>query len=69
MESLYLLIPISALLVLALLAVFGWALNAGQFEDLEHEADRILTDDAGVAEHIDAAGQHLEFADRSDRAE
>ena len=47
MESLYLLIPLSALLVLAILAVFGWALHRGQFEDLDREGERILTDDAG----------------------
>ena len=47
MESLYLLIPLSALLVLAILAVFGWALHRGQFEDLDREGERILTDEAG----------------------
>jgi cbb3-type cytochrome oxidase maturation protein len=46
MDSLYLLIPVSALLVLAILGVFGWALNGGQFEDLEDEGERILTDEA-----------------------
>jgi cbb3-type cytochrome oxidase maturation protein len=46
-ESLYLLIPLSALLVLAILAVFGWALHRGQFEDLDREGERILTDEAG----------------------
>lgn len=45
MESLYLLIPLSVGLVLALLAVFGWALHKGQFEDLESEGERILTDE------------------------
>lgn len=43
MESLYLLVPLSALLVLALLGLFGWALHAGQFDDLEREGHRILT--------------------------
>ena len=47
MDSLYLLIPLSVVLVLAILAVFGWALHGGQFEDLESEAERILTDEAG----------------------
>ena len=42
MESLYLLVPFSALLVLALLAVFAWALDAGQFDDLQREGERIL---------------------------
>jgi cbb3-type cytochrome oxidase maturation protein len=45
MDSLYLLIPLSVALVLAILAVFGWALHGGQFEDLESEAERILTDE------------------------
>jgi len=42
MESLYLLIPLSAALVLAIIAVFGWALHSGQFEDLDDEGRRIL---------------------------
>ena len=46
MEILYLLIPLSAVLVLGILAVFGWAVNRGQFEDLEGEGERILTEDA-----------------------
>jgi cbb3-type cytochrome oxidase maturation protein len=43
-ESLYLLLPLSVLLVLALIGVFGWAINAGQFEDLEREGWRVLED-------------------------
>jgi cbb3-type cytochrome oxidase maturation protein len=46
MESLWILIPLSAALVLLIIAVFGWALNRGQFEDLESEGQRILTDDS-----------------------
>lgn len=42
MEVLYLLIPFSALLVLAILALFAWALRGGQFDDLEREGERIL---------------------------
>lgn len=50
MEALYLLIPFSALLVLAILAVFAWALRGGQFDDLEREGERILVspDDAAL---------------------
>jgi cbb3-type cytochrome oxidase maturation protein len=44
MESLYLLIPLSAGLVLFIVAVFGWAVFGGQFEALEGEAERILTE-------------------------
>lgn len=46
MESLYLLVPLSVLLVLGILAVFAWALQAAQFEDLAYEGERILQPDA-----------------------
>ncbi|MEO8154221.1 MAG: cbb3-type cytochrome oxidase assembly protein CcoS [Rhizobacter sp.] len=42
MESLYLLLPLSVLLVLALIGLFGWAVNSGQFDDLEREGWRVL---------------------------
>jgi len=45
MDILYLLIPLSAVLALLVVAVFAWAVHRGQFEDLDHEADRILTDE------------------------
>jgi len=44
MEILYLLIPFSVLLVFALMALFAWALQADQFDDLEREGERILGD-------------------------
>ena len=46
MDSLYLLLPMSVLLVLALIGLFAWALDSGQFEDLEREGARLLEDDA-----------------------
>ncbi len=45
MDILYLLIPLSAVLVLGIIAVFGWALHRGQFDDLEREGERILQQD------------------------
>lgn len=48
MDILYLLIPFSALLVLALIAVFGWALFGGQFDDLDREGERILAEGASA---------------------
>ena len=42
MESLYILIPLSVGLVLLILAIFGWALHKGQFEELQGEGERIL---------------------------
>ena len=48
MDILYLLIPLSVVLVLAIIAVFGWAVNSGQFDDVEREGVRILQDDASA---------------------
>lgn len=45
MDVLFLLVPMSVLVVFALMALFRWALGAGQFDDLEREGERILDDD------------------------
>jgi cbb3-type cytochrome oxidase maturation protein len=45
MEILYLLIPLSVVLVLAISALFWWALHGGQFDDLEGPAQRVVMDD------------------------
>ncbi len=42
MDILYLLIPLSAVLVLGIIAIFAWALHGGQFDELEREGERIL---------------------------
>ncbi|EYC51138.1 cytochrome oxidase [Hylemonella gracilis str. Niagara R] len=45
MEILYLLIPLSVALVFFVLGGLWWAIQRGQFEDLEAEGERILRDD------------------------
>jgi cbb3-type cytochrome oxidase maturation protein len=45
MDILLLLIPVSVLLVVAIGAVFWWAVRSGQFDDLDGPAHRILADD------------------------
>ncbi|MEQ6290876.1 cbb3-type cytochrome oxidase assembly protein CcoS [Vogesella sp. GCM10023246] len=45
MESLYLLIPLSILLVFVIGVLFWWSTRSGQFDDLEGPAHRILMDD------------------------
>lgn len=45
MEVLYLLIPLSLLLVALIVWIFLWAIRSGQFDDLEGPAHRILMDD------------------------
>ncbi|HMM86505.1 MAG: cbb3-type cytochrome oxidase assembly protein CcoS [Gammaproteobacteria bacterium] len=50
MDILYLLIPLSAVLVLAIIGVFGWALHNDQFDDLDDEGKRILEGDAATVD-------------------
>ncbi len=45
MEILYLLIPLSVVLVFAIGAAFWWSVSNGQFDDLEGPSYRILRDD------------------------
>lgn len=45
MDILYLLIPVSIVLVFAIIAVFWWALHTGQFDNVEREGERILKGD------------------------
>lgn len=45
MEIMFLLIPISVVLVFLIGAVFWWSLKSGQFDDLEGPAYRLLMDD------------------------
>lgn len=45
MDILFLLVPLSVVLVFAIMAVFAWALRSGQFDDIEREGQRILHTD------------------------
>jgi cbb3-type cytochrome oxidase maturation protein len=45
MEILYLLVPLSVVLVFLIGAVFWFALRSGQFDDLEGPGLRLLADD------------------------
>jgi cbb3-type cytochrome oxidase maturation protein len=57
MDILFMLIPLSVLLVFAVIGIFAWALNAGQFDDLEREGERIFdgeeTTSAGRSAKVD----------------
>lgn len=48
MDVLFILVPLSVVLVIAILAIFAWALRNGQLDDLEREGLRILKDDQEV---------------------
>ena len=60
MDILYLLIPLSVVLVLAIVGVFGWAIHSGQLDDLEREGERIFEDEReGVdRDQVNPQGQH-----------
>jgi cbb3-type cytochrome oxidase maturation protein len=60
MDILYLLIPLSAVLVLAIIGVFGWALHRGQFDDLEREGERILQQEATAVDTDQASRQPVQ---------
>ena len=45
MDILFLLVPLSVLLALAVMGVLAWAVWSGQFEELENEGQRIIQQD------------------------
>lgn len=45
MESLFILVPLSVLLVFVIGAIFWWSLRSGQYDDMEGPAYRLLMDD------------------------
>ncbi len=46
MDILFLLVPLSVLLALAVMGILAWAVWSGQFEELESEGQRIFQQDA-----------------------
>lgn len=46
MDSLYLLIPVALVFVAVAIRLLLWAIDNGQYEDLDKEGWRILNDDA-----------------------
>ena len=55
LDILFLLIPLSIVLVFLIGGVFWWSVHNGQFDDLEGPAHRILQDDDKAA-HDDKRG-------------
>jgi cbb3-type cytochrome oxidase maturation protein len=49
MDILYLLIPLSTVLVFLIGAIFWWALRSGQYDDLDGPAQRIIMDDDSMS--------------------
>lgn len=53
MTVLYILVPIAVILVVVAIWVFNWAVNSGQYDDLDGPAHSILFDDDDPA-HLEA---------------
>jgi len=59
-ESLYLLVPIALIFIAVAIRLLFWAVNNGQYEDLDTEAHRILFDEensAGTEPQFDVESQ------------
>lgn len=57
MEILFLLIPISLILIGLIVLAFLWAIKSGQFEDLEGPAHEILMDNDNLPSSKDNGGK------------
>ena len=58
MDSLYLLIPIALLFCAIAIKLLLWAIDSGQYDDLDKEAWKILADDdVPQPKHNDEPGQ------------
>jgi len=55
MESVYLLIPVSVILVFGIAIAFWWSVRSGQFDDLEGPGFRVLMDEEQPMPPSDAA--------------
>ena len=64
MEALYLLIPLSVVLVFAIAVAFWWSLRNGQYDDLEGPGYRVLMDDDKPTEIDNPAGKTPEQGGR-----
>lgn len=55
MTVLYILIPVAIVLVVIAILVFNWAVNSGQYDDLDGPAHSILFDDEDpLPPHVNA---------------
>jgi cbb3-type cytochrome oxidase maturation protein len=52
MEIIYLLIPLSIILILIIAWSFLWSVKSGQFDDLEGQGHRLLFDDDTVESNL-----------------
>lgn len=61
MEILFLLIPISLVIISLIIWVFLWAIRSGQFDDLEGPAHQILMD----KDNIEDIKQEMKYTEKN----
>lgn len=59
MESLYFLVPVALIFLVIAVRFLFWAVNSGQYDDLDTEAHRILFDDDLPGSAEDAESPNL----------
>ena len=52
MEILFILIPVSLVIVMIALIAFVWSVHSRQYEDLDKEAERILFDEPLIEKNV-----------------
>ena len=69
MDVLFILVPLSVVLVIAILVIFAWALRNGQLVVLEREGIRILRDDQEVpSEQVRVDGDQVAPKGRTEQS-
>jgi len=68
MSSLYILVPLSVLLVFVIGIIFWWSVRSGQYDDMEGPAYRMLLDDRDPEPEEPSSGEG-EGATRNDSSE
>ncbi|HDZ57621.1 MAG TPA: cbb3-type cytochrome oxidase assembly protein CcoS [Pseudomonas xinjiangensis] len=66
MTFLYVLVPVAVVLVIIAIWVFNWAVNSGQYDDLDSPAHSILFDDEDPA-HLAAQKREDDVAGSVDK--
>ena len=61
MSIIYLMVPLAILLALVAVVAFYWALNSGQFDDVETPAQRILFQEASPVGQSEASATQDAF--------
>jgi cbb3-type cytochrome oxidase maturation protein len=70
MPALYIMIPVALLIVAVAIYIFFWAVDSGQYDDLDGPAHSILFDDQDIGHQagVDEASGKEKSGDKKDSA-